>query len=333
MAAISSRNKEAIFDLVSFGRRGPGHTDRLSPTQIAQVTRTVRRVPEVMVKVSGGGTSPNGVMAHFKYLNRRKEFEIETDEGKHLQGRDSIKNLVDDWDLKLDAAANNSSYSGRPGRKPTKLVHNIVLSMPAGTSPTKLLAASQAFAREKFALQHRYAMVLHTDQPHPHVHLVVNAMSEEGVRLNIRKATLREWRREFARHLREYGIEANATERAIRGVMYPRKLDGIYRPMRDQKRFSTHMQRKVESVEAEVLAGGMKVEPGKSKILATRKEVEHSWRAIGEKLMTEGQPELAEHIWRFVEQMAEPQTEREWIAAKLRGNVRGQKLQERSITR
>lgn len=321
MAAISIRSKEALFDLVSYGRRGPGRTDRLSPTQIAQVARTVRRVPEVMVKVSGGGTSPKRVMAHFKYLNRRKEFEIETDDGKHLQGRGSIKKLVDDWDLDLDAAESQSSYSGRPGRKPTKLVHNIVLSMPAGTSPTRLLAASQSFVREQFALKHRYAMVLHTDQPHPHVHLVVKAMSEEGVRLNIRKATLQEWRRDFARHLREHGIEANATDKAIRGTTGLRKLDGIYRPMRDHKRFSTHMQRKVESVTAELLTGGMKLESGKSKLIATRKAVERSWRAIGDILMSEGQPELAAQVERFVARMPPLQTEREWIASQLLAHV------------
>jgi hypothetical protein len=58
-------------------------------------------------------------------------------------------------------------------------------------------------------------MVLHTDEPHPHVHMVVKAMSEQGGRLNIRKATLREWRRGFARHLRTPGIAANATERGV----------------------------------------------------------------------------------------------------------------------
>jgi len=35
--------------------------------------------------------------------------------------------------------------------------------------------------------------------------MVVKAVSEEGVRLNIKKATLRDWRRQFARHLREQG--------------------------------------------------------------------------------------------------------------------------------
>jgi hypothetical protein len=36
--------------------------------------------------------------------------------------------------------------------------------MPSPTPPEKVLAAARKFAREKFALQHRHAMVLHTDQ-------------------------------------------------------------------------------------------------------------------------------------------------------------------------
>jgi hypothetical protein len=54
-------------------------------------------------------------------------------------------------------------------------------------------------------------------------------VSEQGVRLNISPATLREWRRESARHLRDQGIAANATERAVRGETRSHKLDGIYR--------------------------------------------------------------------------------------------------------
>ena len=101
-------------------------------------------------------------------------------------------------------------------RRPTKLVHNIVLSMPAPTPADKVLAAARKFAREKFA-QHRYAMVLHTDQKHPHVHLVVKAENELGRRLHIDKQRLRDWREDFARLMREQGIAANATPRAIRG--------------------------------------------------------------------------------------------------------------------
>ncbi len=89
-------------------------------------------------------------------------------------------------------------------------------------------------------------MTLHTDQPQPHVHLVVKAVSEQGARLNIRKATLREWRRDFAANLRELGIEVNATERAVRGVSTPRKSDGIYRTA--TRRASTHYLSRAQTV-------------------------------------------------------------------------------------
>jgi hypothetical protein len=102
-------------------------------------------------------------------------------------------------------------YRGPRGTKafarPVKLVHNIVLSMPSPTPPGKVLAAAKVFAREKFGAQHRYAMVLHTHQHHPHVHLVVKAEREDSKgRLHINKAMLREWREDFARLMRDQGI-------------------------------------------------------------------------------------------------------------------------------
>jgi hypothetical protein len=43
-----------------------------------------------------------------------------------------------------------------------------------------VLEAVRNFTREEFALKHRYALVLHTDEPHPHVHVVVKAMGGNG---------------------------------------------------------------------------------------------------------------------------------------------------------
>src|SRR5256714_14481854 len=100
-----------------------------------------------------------------------------------------------------------------------------IASFAGGDTAPEMLAAVKNFAREEFGLKHRYAMVLHTDEPHPHVHMVVKAISEQGVRLNIRKATLREWRRGFARHLRALGVAANATDRGVRGERRSTKRD------------------------------------------------------------------------------------------------------------
>jgi hypothetical protein len=223
----------------------------------------------VMIKVTGGGTSAKAVLAHFKYIDRHGRLDIESDDGDQIRGKGAEKSLIEDWDLEVDEADSISPYDGKPGRKPGKLVHNIILSMPAGTAPAGLLAASRTFAREQFALQHRYAMVLHTDQPHPHVHLVVKAMSEWGQRLNIRKATLREWRHEFARHLRDQGIAANATERAVRGKNKTVD-DGTYRAMLRGE--STHMRHRAEAVAADLMAGHWRVESGKATLLATRRK-------------------------------------------------------------
>jgi len=79
-----------------------------------------------------------------------------------------------------------------------------------------VLTAGKNFAWEDFGLKHRYAMVLHTDEPHPHVHLVVKAMDKDGRRLNIRRRTLRAWRQEFARQLRALDVAANAVNDGVK---------------------------------------------------------------------------------------------------------------------
>jgi hypothetical protein len=168
-----------FLDLVSHARLGPGQRAQFSHSQLAQISRTVRGAPEVMVKVSGGGKSAKAVAAHFAYIGR-EQFQIETDDGEQIKGKESTRSLLDDWELDLDAAASRQTYRSTPGPRQVRLVHNVVLSMPAGSSPDGVLQASRDFAREQFAFKHRYALILHTDQPHPHVHLVVKAMGEQG---------------------------------------------------------------------------------------------------------------------------------------------------------
>ncbi len=322
---------DGFLDIVSHGRGVAAERQQLLPAQVEQIARTVRHTPEVMVKISGGGQSAKAVAAHFKYLNRQ-EFEIETDDGQHLKGKESEKTLTEDWDLDLDAAESRSPYRGAPGRKPAKLVHNIVLSMPAGTPAAGVLEASRAFAREQFALKHRYALVLHTDQPHPHVHLVVKAMSEQGRRMNIRKETLREWRRQFASHLRAQGIAANATDRVVRGVTKPQKRDGIFRAMRAGR--STHMRERVESVVAALRAGGTQVEPGKARMLDTRRSVVRGWLGVREELRVGGREGLANEVEGFIRGMPAPQTEREWIGQALLERARQPRRQmQLAVTR
>jgi hypothetical protein len=312
---------EPLFDIRAFGRPGP--TDRMHIRgDIERLMRTVARTPEVMVKVSGGAKSVKGAIAHLRYIDRDGKLEVETDEGSKINGDEVARALVWEWDLEASRAHARSPYRGQGGRRPAKLLHNVILSMPRGTPPNKLFAASRAFAREQFGLQHRYALVLHTDQDHPHVHLVVKAVSDEGRRLNIRKATLREWRRKLAHHLRAQGIAANATERAVRGRSQSTFKDGIYRAaLRGE---SSHLRERLAQVSRVQRGGGPKTTPGKAKLLETRRAVVAGWQAAAEALLDAGQGALAQEIWGFIGGMQPPLTTDEQLA---------QNLEERNRTR
>jgi len=328
----SQAHSEALFDLLSYARRGPGRRDHLSPGEIHQVARTVRRTPEVMVKVLPKSANTLArVRKHLSYIGRRGELDLETDDGERLRSTRVGKDLVEDWDLDLDEYRPKADLIATRGKEPPKLVHKVLFSMPAATPPEKVLTAVKNFAREEFALKHRYALALHTDTPRPHVHVVIKAISEQGQRLNIRKATLREWRSEFARHLRELGVAANATPRYVRGETNLRKPDGIYRAsLRGE---STYLRMRAEAVARELAQGKLRIEPGKATLVGTREAVQRAWLAIGDILTRERQPELAAHIRRFADQMAPPLTERGRIAADMLGRVPPQLIRERPSAR
>jgi len=312
------------LDIGSYARHGPGQRDRLSSAQVAFIARTVRRSPEVMIKMlNEGGRDLGSVARHLKYLDREGELPIETDEGDPLKGKGASKALLDDWDLEIEAKRpSTADHKPRQMGKQPKLVHKMIFSMPAGTPPNKVLAAVQDFAREEFGAKHRYAMVLHTDEPHPHVHMVVKAMGYDGTRLDIRKATLREWRRQFAQHLREHGVAANATERAARGVTRPQKQDGIYRA--ERRRDSTHWRQRTAAVAREMTPDGeIKPEPGKAELLETRRRIVRGWNEIAGDLAQQGQADLAQEVRRFVTQLPPVRTEREWIRDRMLEQTKG----------
>ena len=167
-----------------------------------------------------------------------------------------------------------------------------------------LLGAVREFAREEFGAIHRYALVLHTDEPHPHVHLVVKATSEEGRRLNIRRATLRAWRRRFAAQLLKRGVAANATERSVRGKYAKGLRDGVYRSAQRKESWHLNVHKDSPSAPSQTLR-------------ETRKQVEQGWEAVVNLLSSEGHRDLATLAQHFAESMPPLRTEQQ-VRAKAR---------------
>lgn len=172
-----------------------------------RIEATVRRAPQVMVKVTGGGRGMAAIAAHFRYISKNGRLDIEDDREVVRNGKEAVRDLVDQWRY-------GGSRIDDEGHR--REAFNIMLSMPAGTDAESLKKAVREFAQVELA-GHRYVMVLHEHQANPHVHLSVKAEGISGKRLNPRKADLQRWRETFAEKLRGWGIEAEATRQATRG--------------------------------------------------------------------------------------------------------------------
>jgi len=182
-----------------------------------RIEATVRRAPQVMVKVTGGGGGMGAIRAHFRYISKNGQLDIEDDRGVVERGKDAVRDIERQWQF-------GGPYIGEEGHR--REAFNIMLSIPRGTDPLVVQRAAREFAKIEFA-DHRYVMVLHDHQANPHVHLSVKAESKHGDRLNPRKADLHRWRETFAEQLREWGVDAEATRQISRGEY--RNRDELWR--------------------------------------------------------------------------------------------------------
>jgi hypothetical protein len=239
----------------------------------------VRRAPQVMVKVTGGGRGMKAIAAHFHYISKNGRLEMEDERGQTMRGKDALRELADDWRYGGSLIDDTSNR---------REAFNIILSMPRGTDPASVQWAAREFARAELA-DHKFVMVLHDHQANPHVHISVRAESKHGRRLNPRKTDLHRWRETFAAKLRERGIEAEATRQATRGNS--RNYDPLWRT-------KAREDRRLQTVRSSAKSGH------RSKV--TRAQAVEAWTKIGKALATSGDTtdrSLARSIERFVQSL------------------------------
>lgn len=166
----------------------------------------VRRAPQAMVKIVGGGRGMRAIKAQLRYITRNGSLEMEDDRGVQSRGKSAIDDIAFQW------RCGGSLIEDVSHRKEALYV---TLSMPHGTDPALVLKAARAFARAELP-ENQYVMVLHEHQANPHVHMAVRAQSKSGRRLNPWSDRHR-WRETFAQKLRYFGVDAEATPQTTRG--------------------------------------------------------------------------------------------------------------------
>ena len=122
---------------------GLGTRQRAAAIRARIEATVVRRAPQVMVKVTGGGRSMKAIAAHFRYISKNGRLDIEDELGQTTRGKDGLRELADDW-----------RYGGsliddiaEPGQR--RAAFNIMLSMPRGTDPLTVQRAARERSEER----------------------------------------------------------------------------------------------------------------------------------------------------------------------------------------
>ncbi len=283
----------------------------------ARLTRITGRAPEVMVKVTGRTRDPSHLRAHLDYISRNGELEMEDREGALITGRPAVRELADDWSA--------IAFADSRRRTSTPFSLSVVLSMPADTDAAIVRDAARAFAREVFADRFDYVFALHTDAQHPHVHLAVRALGDQGERLNPKKADLESWRQLFAQALRDRGVEAEATPRRARGIT--RKSErGPLRRMRQrylagQGALARVQAEKLREAARTAVEGAGVPQVWEVSIVQRQRTIRSLYLAQAQLLGASSDladRRLGEALAAFVRKMPSPDTERLWLSRQLR---------------
>lgn len=286
---------DAVFDAGRV-RRKANNTPGL---KLAKAARVARRCPEVMVKITSFGSlktgaAKGGKSANFKtqlaYIARDGRLALETERGAVVRDKAALRDLIGDW---------SADFAGERRRKKQRDTLHMVLSMPEGTPEEAVRLAAGRFARKVFK-NHEYVFVLHapsTDPDpkpalQPHVHLVVKMRGIDGRRLNPRKVDLDDWREAFAEAMRCEGVDAEATPRALRGVVRKAQRSVIRhiergdgrRPPRISKVRAAKVKEAAVDLEATSRGEAAHGRPWEGRIAARQQATRAAWLAAADEI-------------------------------------------------
>jgi type IV secretion system T-DNA border endonuclease VirD2 len=335
-------NKPAAGSVDSGGRKrkaGAQDADRstaqaqaISAADKARLARIVKGAPEVMVKVSKpakNDKSGNPIKVsraseavraseHLAYISRNGKIEVENDRGEAFNGRTQVGPIYREWIEKHDEDRREGSATDR-----TRITTSIVFSMPGTANAEAVKDAVRALARQEFQGRHDYAMALHTDTHHPHVHLTLRTVGEDGEKLNLRKADLQRLRDTFAEKLRTRGIEAESTPRHARGVTRRGEVTPVYK-IRQRGGKPLADARKMRQVRRDLEDNGGRL-PQKAwddALIARRNRVMATYDQAATILAGSADPndrDLARETKRFAARLTETTTQRAEMARSLAG--------------
>ena len=281
--------------------------------RIERIKKIINHSPEVMVKVTGFTHDFKHFKTHLNYITRNATLELEDEQGSIYSASEDIHHLVHYWQ------AHHSDSKTHADK--TRCTANLVLSMPYGTDAVILKDAVRSFASKTFS-DYRYVMALHQDTDNPHIHLTVQSCGLQGNRLQIKRGDPQKWRETFALELDKRGIDAEATPRAIRGVVL-KSVSQTIRQMKDRGIKLYTSQSMIENIRTLWTQNKQTIQPRpwETHTKAKQKTIRTAWLTLAAEFKETDKP-LSDKIIAFVDAMPSVLTKRESINQKIFNSAR-----------
>jgi len=152
-----------------------------------------------------------------------KDIEYRIDKDRSRDKKNKVTITFDSASIDISALDSElSEYSiSKKVSKPNKnrdSVH-MMFSSPKGTKLETVESAVKNYLERHFKEeQYRYLHGSHYDTDNHHVHVVIKTKSETGKRLRLGVSKMMEVRKDYAKVMREKGVEVEASYRSERGV-------------------------------------------------------------------------------------------------------------------
>ena len=324
---------------IKFGRRvyshdvKPSAAQKLFPTygggmsSRAKAEKFAAGKAEVVMKFDKTSVkSAHHLQESGRYISRNGKLECEDDEGQVLAGTEAIDDRMRSW--VEDEELYQQTGAGRPS---DKLARRFIVSTPPGTDPEALKKVVRDFVVAEFKSRgFEFIWTIHTDKAHPHAHVLIRNRSADGHRLHYSNQELRAMRERFCVIAEQYGIDLNATSRAVRGkTRRDKPIERVYQ----EQRGSQHLYEKYRIEElVKALKEGRELDEPElmKKVRMTRTEILKNAAEYVEELRRTGKPEdltLAASIEKKIREMPPVESAQEERLRKAKAKIARKKQQ------
>lgn len=324
---------------IKFGRRvyshdvKPSAAQKLFPTygggmsSRAKAEKFAAGKAEVVMKFDKTSVkSAHHLQESGRYISRNGKLECEDEECQVLAGTEAIDDRMRSW--VEDEELYQQTGAGRPS---DKLARRFIVSTPPGTDPEALKKVVRDFVVAEFKSRgFEFIWTIHTDKAHPHAHVLIRNRSADGHRLHYSNQELRAMRERFCVIAEQYGIDLNATSRAVRGkTRRDKPIERVYQ----EQRGSQHLYEKYRIEElVKALKEGRELDEPElmKKVRMTRTEILKNAAEYVEELRRTGKPEdltLAASIEKKIREMPPVESAQEERLRKAKAKIARKKQQ------